>query len=189
MMTATQITDALRAAPMPLHVKEQILDQVLGYHDDLYVLRPMKNSAKDSVKTATRHSAARPKAERVADAREIGGFLFRETLPSGDDLFVYCKAGTPSYDVAVRDGQPVYCSCPDFRFHVSRDPDYCCKHCDLFRQQEEADAVIAECAREAAAWMTAWAWHKLGRMTDEECNAAYERLEAVRSQMHKMVQP
>lgn len=196
MLSAPQLTDIVRAAPMPLHVKEQILDAALGYHDDLYKTdrlgkpgKPMKTE-KTERKTPTRtERVAATRAERVAAMRDIGGFDFLRSLPNGDAVHLYCKSGATAYELVVRDGQPVHCTCPNFRFEVYADPSYCCKHMDYWVQQEAADAVIAACADAAAAWETAWAHRELGRLTDAEAGAAYARLEAARDAMRKVVMP
>lgn len=177
MLSIPQLTSVLQAAPMPLYVKEQILDQVLGHHDDLY------RSAKPAPKAVT------PMSQRVAEARKIGAFDFLRELPGGDLLYRYCKNSEPAYAMTVRDGRPVHCSCPIFRVESARDPDYDCKHILLFVQQERAEALIEAFAEASADWARAAYWRHLGRITDEEANAVYARLEAARAAVQKVVVP
>ncbi len=182
-LSGPQLTLLLRAAPLPLPVKEQILDQLFGHHDDLYTPATVPSARRSDPRTNS-------KQKRIADARLIGGFIFRETLPSGDAVYDYCKNGELAYEVVVRAERPVHCSCPDFRFHVLHDPEYYCKHCLLFVQQDpQMERLIAESARSAATRETAWAWLQLGRITDEQYRVVSNRAAAARAAVRKVVQP
>ena len=141
------------------------------------------------VSPAAPRRVAPPLHERVAAARKIGAFDFKREMPDGSLLFIYCKVGEPAHELYVRDSKPVRCACEDFRFRARTHPGHECKHFLLYRQQEEADALIEDAARAAAAWERAWAWHEIGRISDEECNDAFARLEAARTAMRKVVRP
>lgn len=168
MHSVSETVAAVKACPMPLPLKEQILDQLFGSHDGLS--RPER-------KIKTR----RPMAERVGEAREIGAFDFIKVLPSGDLVYAYCKKGVPFYRVLVRGDEAVHCTCKDFEIESAREPGYDCKHLILWR---EMGLTLEEAAQEAAdaagAFERLWLLNRAGRATDAEVNAAYAVLESAR---------
>ena len=183
MHSIPSFADAVKAAPMPLPVKEQILDQVLGHHDDLYGPRRARR-------------ATTPMSVRVDAARQVGAFRFKKTTRAGDHLYTYCKAGEPAYEMVVQDGRPVHCGCKDFEIEAALDPDYVCKHERLFLEdamdgatltEGEVRDIVAEAADAAAEFERAWALSRLGRLPDGKANAAYKRLESARNSLRTAI--
>lgn len=188
MHSVHDIAVAVKATTMPFGMREQILDQLLGHHDDLIVTR-------DNFGRPPRRTV-RPLSERVAEARKIGAFDFAGTDPNGNECYTYCKRVkvrgaapdapgrfVPFYDVLVRDGKAVHCGCEDFKRESRAFPAYVCKHCVLFAEmvQDEEQTwreALDEMERAGGVWHRTWALALTGEATDAAVLLAWSRQQA-----------
>lgn len=120
----------------------------------------------------------------LAETQRVGAFDLKQVFDDGDAIYIYCKSGESAHDVRVRGGAVVWCGCEDARFRPKPEG---CKHVFLYRQQEEGPGLIAAAAKAAAEFESAWAYHQMGIASDDECSAAFARLEVARAEMQKVV--
>lgn len=174
MLTIPQVERDVKALPAPLHLKAQILDALIGQHDCL-----------DKNSSLRMH---RPMTERVAEARRIGGFRFLRTLPSGDDVYAYCKRGVPFYRVTARDGAAVWCTCKNQEMESAKDPEHRCKHIRLFDEAGQTlEDMLAELSAASGQFERAAAEWQLGIGSAAAADGAHGRLEAARERVQALI--
>lgn len=173
---------------MPAQQQEMILE---GLNTEGLTLDAVQGKPRGvGHKTETKNAPARPRAvgqnrrTTLAETQRVGAFDLKQVFDDGDAIYAYWKSGEPAHDVRVRGGMVVWCGCEDARFRPKPEG---CKHVRLYRQQEEGPGLIAAAAKAAAEFESAWAYHQLGIASDDECSAAFARLEVARAEMRKVV--